>query len=917
MTTNREKINIKFQELSLKIDPNKDLGISAKDIAEELNIQRNLVSHFLNEFVNEGNAIKVNTRPVYFLSRSVYENDKDSYLMINQYLKQGIENKNTENKNINPFSQLVGSEGSLKTIIDQCKSSVIYPPKGLTSLFVGESGVGKSLFARLTYKYALKSEYCTGDFIELNCAEYANNPELLSSILFGHAKGAYTGADQEKKGLIELADNGYLFLDEIHRLPSEGQEKLFLFMDKGHFRRMGETDKYRKSNVRLMFATTENPESHFVDTFLRRIPLIIKIPSYKERPQNERLDLIYNFYRKEASLIKKNMIIKNNVINLLLNNIEKGNVGKLSNIIKLSCAKALTEEKINTGETIFIQINHLPENLLKLSEINEENPFNVNDLEISYINSKETNQRTGEKLRLQRYNQIIVSRIMALKKNEIDEDTFYIKICRIFNSCINHVMFDLNMHKQNIFFESMQKTIRNILSYAYLNFGLNQYNSHVGILTNLVLYIYENVESLVLNKELTEAIEEFGSRYHKELKIAKVILDELEREVSIPNKKIFILYLFMFVYSQQRTLKKRNINAIIIAHGYSTAASIASTSNRLLGSYVYESFDMPLTATIDDINNEIIKYCQTIDIENDLVILVDMGSLEKIYTKLSGHYSGNIAIINNVSTAIALDVGQRILNDESIESIADHSVKKIHISSRVIQKKSKKKAIVTTCTTRLGAAKMIKKLIDENTENKIPIFTIDYYELKNKGVNQSLLQDYSVEMIIGTEDPEVKDVPFLSFETFINRKSSDSLLKKAFPDIFSDRILDSINKDMVKMFTLENIVDYLTILNPRQTINQVEDAVVKIERSFGVKMDGFLKISLYIHISCMMERVIIKNPNLNYPELDNFVQYHVHFIKTIKNAFSVIEQYYNIEIPFSEIGFIYDIMKNRIEIGNS
>jgi sigma-54 dependent transcriptional regulator of gfr operon len=352
-----------------------------------------------------------------------------------------------------------------------------------------------------------------------------------------------------------------------------------------------------------------------------------------------------------------------------------------------------------------------------------------------------------------------------------------------------------------------------------------------------VLYIYDNTESLILNKELTEAIDELGNRYYKELKIAKVILDELEKEVSIPNKKIFMLYLFMFVYSQQRTLKKRNINAIIIAHGY--------------------------------------------------------------------------------STAIALDVGQRILNDESIESIADNSVKKIYINSRVIQKKLKKKAIVTTCTTRLGAAKMIKKLIDENTENKIPIFTIDYYELKDKGINQSVLQDYSVEMIIGTEDPEVKDIPFISFETFINRKLSDSLLKKAFPDIFNDKILDSINEDMVKMFTLENIVDYLTILNPRQTINQVEDAVVKIERSFGVKMDGFLKISLYIHISCMMERVIIKNPNLNYPELDNFVQYHVHFIKVVKNAFSVIEQYYNVEIPFSEIGFIYDIMKNRIEISNS
>ncbi len=66
-----------------------------------------------------------------------------------------------------------------------------------------------------------------------NCAEYANNPELLTSKLFGHAKGAFTGADRAVSGLIETSNGGVLFIDEVHRLPPEGQEKLFHFMDNG------------------------------------------------------------------------------------------------------------------------------------------------------------------------------------------------------------------------------------------------------------------------------------------------------------------------------------------------------------------------------------------------------------------------------------------------------------------------------------------------------------------------------------------------------------------------------------------------------------------------------------------------------------------------------------------------------------
>ena len=77
-------------------------------------------------------------------------------------------------------------------------------------------------------------------FVTFNCADYYNNPQLLISHVFGYVKGAFTGAEQSKAGLVEEADGGVLFLDEIHRLPPEGQEMIFYFMDTGTFNRLGD-----------------------------------------------------------------------------------------------------------------------------------------------------------------------------------------------------------------------------------------------------------------------------------------------------------------------------------------------------------------------------------------------------------------------------------------------------------------------------------------------------------------------------------------------------------------------------------------------------------------------------------------------------------------------------------------------------
>lgn len=101
------------------------------------------------------------------------------------------------------------------------------------------------MFAECMYHFAVDSKTLpeNAPFVAFNCADYAQNPQLLFGHIFGVKKGAYTGAENDTPGLISEADGGVLFLDEIHRLPPEGQEMLFTFIDKGIYRPLGESGR--------------------------------------------------------------------------------------------------------------------------------------------------------------------------------------------------------------------------------------------------------------------------------------------------------------------------------------------------------------------------------------------------------------------------------------------------------------------------------------------------------------------------------------------------------------------------------------------------------------------------------------------------------------------------------------------------
>lgn len=117
-----------------------------------------------------------------------------------------------------------------------------------------------------------------------------------------------TGAAQDSPGLIAKADGGILFLDEIHRLPPEGQEMLFTFIDKGIYRPLGESAQVHEASVQIIGATTESSES-FLSTFNRRIPMAITLPNLASRSLDERYEII-SFIKQEANRLNQRIDIE-------------------------------------------------------------------------------------------------------------------------------------------------------------------------------------------------------------------------------------------------------------------------------------------------------------------------------------------------------------------------------------------------------------------------------------------------------------------------------------------------------------------------------------------------------------------------------------------------------------------------------
>jgi formate hydrogenlyase transcriptional activator len=246
------------------------------------------------------------------------------------YEKRYLEN---EIRSANPPDDIVGNSPALRCVLDY---AAIVADTDSTVLITGETGTGKERIARLIHSISRRKER---SFIKLNCAAIPTG--LLESELFGHEKGAFTGAVSQKIGRLELADKGTLLLDEIGDLPLELQPKLLRVLQDQEFERLGGTETIRV-DVRLIAATNRNlaqavAEKQFRDDLFYRLHVFpLHLPALRDR-RDDIPKLILHFVEKCAARMNKRIeIIPDQVIDALMHWNWPGNIRELENFIERS-----------------------------------------------------------------------------------------------------------------------------------------------------------------------------------------------------------------------------------------------------------------------------------------------------------------------------------------------------------------------------------------------------------------------------------------------------------------------------------------------------------------------------------------------------------------------------------------------------
>jgi DNA-binding NtrC family response regulator len=226
------------------------------------------------------------------------------------------------------FHALIGKSKSMQQIYNLLE---IVATSNSTVLITGETGSGKEMVADAIHYLGPRQN---GPFIKVSCALFSK--EILESELFGHEKGAFTGAVSAKKGRFELADKGTLFLDDVDDIPFEIQVKLLRVLQSWQFERVGGTDTIQV-NVRVVAASKENllekvKKGEFREDLYYRLNVVpIELPPLRERKED--IPLFIEAFIKKYSLGKR-LTISSQALNFLLNYGWPGNVRELQNLIE-------------------------------------------------------------------------------------------------------------------------------------------------------------------------------------------------------------------------------------------------------------------------------------------------------------------------------------------------------------------------------------------------------------------------------------------------------------------------------------------------------------------------------------------------------------------------------------------------------
>ena len=617
-------------------------------------------------------------------------------------------------------------------------------------------------------------------------------------------------------------------------------------------------------------------------TFRRRIPFEIRIPDFLERSYGERFLLVSSFFQNEAEILKKNICVDSEYFRRMLNLHEEGNIGAVKSKIKVLCAQAYSQQR---------------EEELRITTPGKESSDSFH----FYWNRPEKKKWMSS---YQIFSNITGCFVSGMNYSKIEEvlDLFLQTITR---------RLEENKKENNFCeippFRHYEEKCRNSINKILKSYGYRLNELEID-------EFYKMVIAVLFDETFFGAAFKISGyekkKYRKYEVMISRILDAVLEDYN-DNVREF-LQTILTVWLSDKVKVKSKINALILMHGEHSASSMASLANEMIGDYVYEAFDMPIQVHTEELIVKVNDYVRDIETNEGLVLLVDMGSLERMYDKISRNVDGDLVIVNNVSTAFALELGFSLFDKADIYRITQMDMSQFNMKMQYYKGLSQKPNIIVSCISGEGIAVEIKEILSRyvNTD-EIDILTMDYSELK-KQLNRGSAEDFHNTIVVFTTTPLSSTVvPVMNVEDLVNGFTNPS-----FPEFMLNKEnVREFTNDIIKLFTLKGVASRLRFLNPEVVMQEVDQVIRGYENYYHVQLPNFLRINLFLHTSIMIERVLVKEESGKIDSIDTegINEESRKFIEVSKDIFKSIMMKYKIEISDAEYLLLYQILQSVIQ----
>lgn len=870
MKTNKEKT---YDFLKLYASAHEDNGVTTQYLAETLGIQRTNVSTALNKLVSEGRVVKTDGRPVLYKAKSQLDIKKDRC-----------------------FENITGATGSLERQIQLAKAAIIYPERSLNTLLIGEQGTGKSFLAMLMHRYAIAAGVLPQDapYIVFDCKDYLGNETNLLHELFGK---------DGKSGIFAETQNSVLHIDNAHMLDT-GTRSQFCSMLEQTQQHNGEPIK--KTHPILIIASNTSNMAAYED-YAKVLPIVVELPPLSERPLDERLTLIQNFFNIEAARAKKTLTINSELLRCLLLYDCILNIKQLKGDIKRGCAMAYLREHDSKSGNINLYLydfepyvrkgflNYLDrrEEVERIIPSNHNYTFSGSTMKMSAIDR--------EKVKSSSFYGIIDRKTDELLGRGLSREDANLLLSAEFKEIFRQYKKDVSsqvVNKEQLIKLVDERTIP--LVETFLD-GVNKQlniNFSSSVFYALCLHIDSIVKGNKTRQPLPEdQISRISQQYKAIYLLSLQFVSEIEETFSIALPSEEAIFITMFLCFMDSPLDEIKSPVILFALlGSDVASSLAGMVKQLIQSDNTYFFEIPFEHHPSETYEALSNYIKKIDRGKGVVALYDMEFLKDFFESISLETGIEIRTVEFPITLVGIELARRATVANDVDSLYQNLMQNLHGYTR-----SFKRVIVTLCTTGEGGAQELKKYIEKYGEvHEMEILSLpmlDQEQLRDQ--LQSIQTTSIIHCIVGINDPQLLGIPFIPISDVLGADPT------ALPEILRFKNREKSRIDFNEVFRY--LGEQLEFVDVKKLQRMLPLVIEQIDKEV-LHMSIDTEIGLLMHVACGINRILAKEVLPRNIHKEQILQTYGDCYKQLLRIIKPLERAFDIIIPDDELANIIMII---------